>query len=173
MATFLDWREPVQLLRLRIAPTSQRLLELADLLGVEVNADDPELVSAGKLDAHMQQRIWGESKSRATAPATDRQVTYLRSLKPDADGLPLTLAEASAWIEVELARQTIAAHETLMLRSGDAVMVETTHVDTVTGEVTDIEWGPQVVSSIGANGLVYFKGGNGQCGWPSNLRRVD
>lgn len=173
VATLLDWREPVQLLRLRIAPTSRRLHELADLLGAEVNADDPELVSAGKLDAHVQQRIWGESKSRANAPATDGQVTHLRSLKPDADGLTLTLAEASAWIEVELARRTIAAHESLMLRSGDAVMVETTHVDTTTGEVTDIEWGPHVVSSIGRNGMVYFKGANGRCGWPSNQRRVD
>jgi len=29
------------------------------------------------------------------------------------------------------------------------------------------------VSSIGSNGLVYFRGGNGKCGWPANLRRIN
>jgi hypothetical protein len=31
----------------------------------------------------------------------------------------------------------------------------------------------RIVSSVGSNGLVYFKGGNGQCGWPANLRRAE
>jgi hypothetical protein len=49
---------------------------------------------------------------------------------------------------------------------------KTTHVDPVTGELHEYVSPPMVISSIGSNGLVYFRGGNGQCGWPSSLSRV-
>jgi hypothetical protein len=42
--------------------------------------------------------------------------------------------------------------------------------DTATGEVRTYE-DELVVSSVGADGLVYFKGGNGPCAHPHRLRR--
>jgi len=81
----------------------------------------------------------------------------------------MTRAEASAWIDHHLRLRTIAALERLRLRAGDVVVKKVEHVDPGTGEFHEYVSPILVISSIGSHGLVYFKGGNGQCGWPSSL----
>lgn len=62
---------------------------------------------------------------------------------------------ASAWIHHHLALCSAQALQRLKLVSGNEVHLENGFVDPGTGEVSDIG-GPITVSSIGANGLVYF-----------------
>ena len=78
---------------------------------------------------------------------------------------------ASAWIDHYLSLQTAQALEALQPRTGDEVHHRHDYIDPATGEEVDLG-GTVTVSSIGSNGLVYFRGGNGQCGWPTNLLRI-
>jgi hypothetical protein len=84
----------------------------------------------------------------------------------------LSKSLASAWINHYLAVRNADRLQELRLARGDRVVHQRTWVDHSTGELNN--WSDRhVVSSIGARGLVYFKGGNGKCGWPTNLSRCD
>ena len=78
---------------------------------------------------------------------------------------------ASAWIDYYLILRSVAALEELRLEAGDRVARLHSVTDPTSGEVHEYE-DQLTVSSIGADGLVYFKGGNGQCAHPHRLRRL-
>lgn len=105
-------------------------------------------------------------------PATDRQLDFLEKLGHAHVRPEMHRRVASAWIDYYLSLLTADALESLRLKAGDQVHHEHQYVDPSTGEVTDLG-GSVTVSSIGSNGLVYFRGGNGRCGWPTNLRRIN
>lgn len=92
---------------------------------------------------------------------------FLLALEPSFTLRDETRTEISAWIDHHLARGTAHVLEQLKLRNGDTVAVRWSYA---TDEPTRA-WEAQV-SSIGANGLVYFKGGNGQCAWPRSITKV-
>lgn len=73
---------------------------------------------------------------------------------------------ASAWIDYYLTARNARRLRELMLVSGRKVTKTETWVNPATGELQSLA-SDYIVSSIGASGLVYFKGGNGQCAWPS------
>ena len=78
---------------------------------------------------------------------------------------------ASACSAQHLCLRTANALQTLQLKAGDQVRYVVERVDPVSGEVEDV--GHTVtVSSIGSSGLVYFRGGNGACGWPARLSPI-
>lgn len=78
---------------------------------------------------------------------------------------------ASAWIDYFLTLRSIECLNTLQLAAGDRVLLSREYTDRSTRERHT--WEDEVtVSSIGSNGLVYFKGGNGQCAYPHRLRRL-
>ena len=83
------------------------------------------------------------------------------------DASPMLAATAWAGVGQHLADSV----RKLKLRSGDKVARTEAWVDSSTGEIQTFT-DDNVVSSIGASGLVYFKGGNGKCAWPSALARV-
>lgn len=170
--SFPDWREPVRLLEGRTGPTTARQLQLPAQVGISLDSGLPRGVAAALLNEHLHPRISGEPVQPAD-PATTKQLEFLGMIGHDRayERTPLTKTLASAWIEQYLARLTAARLRSLMLSSGDRVVHRTTLIDPDTGEVH--EWSDcYVVSSIGASGLVYFKGGNGKCGWPTNLSRA-
>lgn len=152
-----------------IGPASPGQLTLAAEVGVALTDGLPSRVAAAMLEDHILPRIWNDD-ARGATPATERQFAFLQGLadEPSPTRLPLTKRTASAWIDYYLTARNAAHLRELELASGQAVTKTETWVNETTGELhtmaTDF-----IVSSIGASGLVYFKGGNGRCAWPSAL----
>ncbi|MEV4900668.1 hypothetical protein AB0K08_04925 [Citricoccus sp. NPDC055426] len=164
---FPGWREPTRLLEESAGPPTDEQLGLALKVGYRFT-DESRVVLAAAIEAWLRPTIWQEQ----LYPATERQQAVLRELGHTGEVAELSRPVASAWIEHHLAARTAVALRKLRLRSGDIVDHEQRHVDPATGEVH--VWSEaQTVSSIGRNGLVYFRGGNGRCGWPSKIRRSD
>jgi hypothetical protein len=169
--TYSSWVEPVEILRSQCGPATLAQIALAHQIGLPLDPELPLTVAASLLDEHLHPTIWASNR-HVRRPASSKQLEFLSSLAPELDAAAMTVSEASAWIDHFLSLRTIAALETLQLRAGDEVNQTVVFADPATGEVQDAEW-PATVSSIGANGLVYFKGGNGKCAWPIALSRVD
>jgi hypothetical protein len=166
--TFTTWHEPVRLLDEHTGPATKEQRELAIKIGLPLTAAVPKGVAAAMLEDHLQPLIWGKMPE----PATDRQRTFMVELGSDEfDNARLTKQIASSWIEHHLAVRTISGLRRLVPVRGDAVIKRVlwrNPEDNQLHETLDYA----VVSSIGANGLVYFRGGNGHCGWPSSLTRA-
>lgn len=119
------------------------------------------------LEEHLQPLIWG----KVSEPATDLQRAFLIELGScEADDAGLTKRIASAWIGHYLAVRNIESLRQLVLVQGDAVIKRTLWRNPENARMHEtLDYA--VVSSIGGNGLVYFRGGNGKCGWPSSIMR--
>ena len=169
MSTYPDWREPVRLLELSTRPATSAQRALSDQFGLTVRGDEPAGVLGVMLEAHIM-LIWDIDVPPESA--SERQRNFLRSLGAvtiaDSSSLPKYLA--SAWIDHHLAIRTIESLRQLQLKTGDAVIRRTVWRKEVPGITPHETLQLYHVSSIGADGLVYFKGGNGKCGWPSSLR---
>lgn len=171
--TFPDWNEPVRLLEEQSGPVAQEQLELAAQVGLPLAGDLPRGVAAAMLEEHLRSRIWGAPR-REGAPATEKQLEFLEVIAHDRlfERMPLSKRLASAWINHYLDVRNAKKLRELRLTTGDHVVHQRTTVDPGTGERHS--WDDRhVVSSIGASGLVYFKGGNGRCAWPTSLSRCD
>lgn len=163
--THPDWREPVRRLRAATGPATSDQLRVAAAVGCP-HHDEPRAVLTAVVEDWLRPLLHGQEP----LPATERQLAFLRSLGHSHADTGMHRSVASAWIDHYLAKRTASALETLELKAGDLVHHEHLYADPETGEITDLG-GLVTVSSIGSNGLVYFRGGNGRCGWPVNLRR--
>lgn len=162
---FDDWREPVQRLEVATGPASDEQMRLASLLGVPHDGE-PFAVTAALLEDSLRPAI----RREIPPSATPRQLEFLAELGHPESAPSMTRGVASAWIEHYLARRTATRLRELRLRAGETVTCAKRYVDEETGEMYE-DRREATVSSIGANGLVYFKGGNGRCGWPSDITR--
>jgi hypothetical protein len=163
---FSDWREPCRRLEHRTGRPTVEQLALARQLGLALDGNEPHDVVAVMLEEHLQPTVWGTEPE----PASVRQLSFLRDLNAI---LPagITKGMASAWIEYHLALKTIRSLEKLRLEAGDAVIKASTFRASLADSMRlFLEY--FIVSSIGADGLVYFRGGNGKCAWPTSLRRA-
>ncbi len=130
---------------------------LARTVSLTLTGDEPRTVVAALLDDHLQPAIHGTHPK----PATDRQRQFLAELGgPQADEPQLNRNIASAWIEHLLTLRTIEALIRLQPAKNDAVIAR--KVTNFEGQTTESLYF-HIISSIGADGLIYFKGGNGQC----------
>jgi hypothetical protein len=163
-----DWREPVRLLRLSLTRAAAHQLALATLIGCRLDTDLPFNVAAARLEAFLEPKIRG-TKHAVEAP-TEGQMRFLTKLCPAFEVRCESRAEISAWIDHYLALATIAAHEKLKLKSGDVVQVSRSYRLI---EIAEARHELAVVSSIGANGRVYLKGGNGAGAWPAEVQHHD
>ena len=163
--TYPDWQVPAQLLDQSAAPPSMDQMELVALLRIQLEGNEPYSVVAAIIEAHLKPKIWGLEE----APATHRQLAYLHELAGSHFmQKALSISVASAWIQHYLGSRTSKRLRELKLKAGDEVVMARVFPDPLTS--IPIEWVDEfTVSSIGANGLVYFKGGNGKCGWPTTL----
>lgn len=165
MTSYADWREPVRRLELGTGAATEAQRSLAAKVGLELVGDEPHGVTGVMLEEHLRPMIWGASSD----PVTDRQRHFLTGLgEARATDPGLTKPVASAWIAHRLAVRNRERLRALRLARGDAVIKRTVWRHPETGlphESMDY----CVVSSIGVSGLVYFRGGNGKCGWPSVL----
>lgn len=158
-------------LRSAAADASDAQRELAVLVGCELPAAVPRIVASALLRDHLEHVIEGREDS-GTQPATDAQVKYLEALAPERSSSGVRSARVvSAWIDYFLTLRSIACHQELELEAGDRVARLHRWTDPIDGELHEYE-DTMVVSSIGDDGLVYFRGGNGQCAHPHRLRRL-
>jgi hypothetical protein len=170
--TYPDWQEPVRLLELSIGLSTPAQRALADQFGLTLGGDEPRGILGVMLEERILPLIWDVD----TAPeiASERQRNFLRTLGiASAANCPaLTKRLASAWIDHQLTIRTIESLRRLQIRTGDAVIKRTVWRRHLPGIPPHETFEICYVSSIGANGMVYFKGGNGSCGWPSLLYRA-
>lgn len=162
-----DWREPANALAGALGKPTAAQLDLARLIGMRLTGDEPRAVVAAKLEDHLTPAIHGVEPRRPS----QRQLKFLASLRADAP-VPaltdLTLSSVSAWIDHFLGLRTLAALRDLELSQGDIVERRRRFRHAVTEEEM-LSSDVLEVSSIRGDGLVFFKGGNGRCGWPSAL----
>jgi len=165
---FASYVEAVEVMRRPIRPATSEQLDLARLTGCDVPPGAPLLIAAACLHSHLDPVIDG---GRGPRPASDRQLSFLIALAgQDLADSNLSMRVASAWIDYYLTVRAIKRPEDLELDAGHEVIRShdwTAH----DGEQHHYE-DRMVVSSIGANGLVYFKGGNRQCAYPHRLRQA-
>lgn len=166
LMTYPDWLEPARLLREVTGPATKEQLRVAEALGVQYSGQ-PRAVFSAVIEAWLQPTLW----LKRPLPATDRQVDFLEQLGHHDDSGSLLRPVASAWIDHYLSLRTATDLEALKPRRGDRLHYENLAAHPETGEVIDLG-GEVTVSSIGARGLVYFRGGNGRCGWPGKVRHI-
>jgi hypothetical protein len=171
--TYSDWQEPLRLLELSIGPPTSRQRTLANQFGLLLNDDELYRVAGVMLEDHLMRLVWDEST--VSEPASERQRNFLRSLGAVwiAQSGSLSKGVASAWIDHHLAVRTAEQLRRPRLKADDAVIkrtISSKQLDYIAVYET-LEF--YYVSSIGADGLVYFKGCSGKCGWPSWLRLAE
>jgi hypothetical protein len=161
---FHTWAPAFEAVCASVGPPSPELVDLAQRLDVKYGRNWPGKV----LVAAIRDRIDPLLFHRPIPDPTDSQEAYLATLSREV-GLvvesPRTLREASAWIEVLLATRSAAALSRMRPNRGDVV-------DKIRGSSHGEDGSRHVISSIRDDGLVYFRGGNGYCGWVSSLRMI-
>ena len=146
------------------SPATPFQQSIASLLHLEIEGDT-ERVAAARIREYIAEAILERERIE---PATDRQIDYGHVLELNLEDD--TKAVASAKIEDRLNILNQQAIDKLALKQGDRV-IHTTVFRSDEGEHTyDRE---EIVSSIGNNLLVYFKGGNGKCGWPTQIKLIE
>ena len=142
-------------------PTSIDQLTLAKALGLDVAHDSFEIAAARIFDA-----VAPAIGQRPAEVSTERQREFANSLGIDV--LADTKRIASAKIGEALYKKGQDALAEMNLRPGDQVIRFAQFEFQGEAQVIEEEF---VVSSIQKNGRVFFKGGNGQSAWPTQLRK--
>jgi len=135
--------------------------QIARKLQIDVSGDSDKVAAARILDA-----VAPAVLDRMARPSTSRQQEFARSLALDVTSDSVRVA--SVRIEEALRARNLDAAARMHLRRGSIVVLET-EVD-LNGQ--KVSWRrAQIVSSVGKTGLVYFRGGGGQCASAGKLRR--
>ncbi len=142
-------------------PVSEAQIELAGRVGVDVGGDSFDVAAARLLDA-----VALALGYEPAAPSSERQRSFAESLGCDVSNDSKRIA--SARIGDALFGKNQEAIANLGLKPGDRVI--RVHQFEFDGELRTLEQ-EYVISSIQTNGRVFFKGGNGQGAWPTQLRR--
>lgn len=154
-----DWHEPVRLLVESNGPATQEQHGLARLLSLPLGATEPRKIASARLEDRVEPAIHG----RIVSEATERQIAFLQEVSPaDANHAVMSKRVASAWIDYYLAQRTVAALKRLQPRRGDQLVM--LNEDPLENRRC------YTVSSVGANGRIYFMGGGGAGAWPSRLQ---
>jgi hypothetical protein len=151
--TFNTWAKAVETLdeaTRAVTPDQRRLAEYA---GLALDPQLPALVAAAKLESALASELCKPEPARIT----EGQEETLGEIAP-ANIYPQNGQEAAAWIQYLRLMQRRQHLATLALNAGDVVRTQR-------GSLA-------VVSSIGTDGRVYFKGGYGNVSWPDLLSVV-
>lgn len=142
---------------------TEEQLRVGSALGLDLAGDSESTAAARILDA-VSVAIGERSGPQ---PATQKQIDFAQSLGLDASEDALRVA--SARIDEESCRRNLEALERLNLAPGDRVVKRTAVV--INGERHEYTQ-EYIVSSIRHNTRVFFKGGNGQGAWPTQLKKL-
>lgn len=140
---------------------SEEQRSLATALKVDTSADSYDLAAARLFDA-----VSAAIGFEPPQPSSERQRAFASSL--GCNVAQDTKRVASARIGEALFAKNQAAIASLNLQPGDHV-IRTEHFE-FDGEMRSLSQ-EFVVSSIQPNGRVFFKGGNGQGAWPTQLTK--
>lgn len=166
MPSHPDYREPVRLMSEAVGPATAEQRQLAAKVGLTLDDDVPRAVAAALLEEHLEPAIRGTH----ALEATDRQREFLDTLGSERATQPgLTRGIASAWIDHILTLRNIEQLIRLQPSKNDAVIVAT-EIDFEGKRMEFLDY--KQVSSVGSDGLIYFKGGNGQCARPYRLTKA-
>ena len=135
---------------------------LAKLIGVDINADSADIAAARLLDA-----VAIAVGHEPPEPSSERQRKFALSLGCNVNSDSRRVA--SAKIGETLHARNQEAIISLDLEPGDRVL-RTTRFE-FDGETRTLEH-DFVISSVQPNGRIFFKGGNGQGAWPTQLRKI-
>lgn len=145
-----------------VGPTAYQL-EVAIKLGIDVSRDSVNMAGA---------KIFDEIQAAIDPSSIPRKASLKQIEFGDSIGLDLrgdSTSVASAKIKDELLLMNKLALKRLELKPGDEV--KKSRVVNINGrEQTEISI--HIVSSVGKNLRVYFKGGNGNGAWLSQLEKV-
>lgn len=133
---------------------TKKQIELAKKLGIDVSADS-RIIAAAKIESAVYEAINPGAEPRK---ATEKQIDFLKALNIETECRDLIIV--SALIDEELQRRNIEAIKKFDLKAGDTIVSE--------------QYGREqedVISSIGANHRIWFKGGQGRGCWPSKIIR--
>lgn len=161
---FHTWRPALEAVRASLGPPSGELADLARRLDVEFERTWPAFVVA----AAVRDRVDPLLHERPVQPPTEAQEDYLSTLSHEVGVVvnpPRTLREASGWIDFLLATRTAAVLAQMKPNRGDVV-------DKFRVSEGGERGSRHVISSIRDDGLVYFRGANGYCGWASSLQMI-
>lgn len=153
-----DWRQVVRQLREDNSGPTIAQMELAERIGLALDASTPRRVVAALLRRHM-----GEALELPSTEATDGQLEYLHDLAAQI-GFPEPPVSGDremvdAWIQVMYDRRAAAFLEELQPMRGDVVVIGPPDSERL-----------REVSSIGPDGCLYFRGGSGQRARPHQIR---
>ena len=146
---------------MNLSPPSKDQDTLAALLKINLGGDSHDVAAAKLLDS-----VAVSLGFEPAEPASDRQRAFAESLGASVAGI--TKRVASARIGELLLAKNLKAIEDMNLKPGDQVV--RTQSFEFQGETRVLEQ-EFVVSSVQPNGRVFFKGGNGQGAWPTQLRK--
>lgn len=144
-------------------PVTLQQYQLAASLGVSVSEDTFNVAAAKLLDT-VSEALGFEP----ACPSSTRQRAFAHSLGVDVakDSKRVASAKTGDYL-LELNQKAIVD---LNLQPGDRV----TRVQRFECEGEEREFEQEfIVSSIQPNGRVFFKGGNGQGAWPTQLRKAE
>lgn len=136
--------------------------QLARALGVDISGDSFDVAAARLMDV-----VAVSVGHEPAEPASERQMQFAQSLGCAVAGD--TKRVASAKIGEALLARNRQAIVSMNLKPGDRV-IRTIQFE-YGGELRTTE-NEFVISSIQNNGRVFFKGGNGQGAWPTQLKPI-
>ena len=154
--SFRTWREAVESLTTATELTTPKQQELGRLADIEVSPNMPRIVAG----ATLRTALAGELNLPAPHPVSDRQKFRLEILQRSSDTpiLPQCDEEAEAWVTYLRLVQRREHLLRLEINEGDVI-------ETKAGEIAE-------VSSVGQDGRVFFKGGQGFSSWPDLITSV-
>jgi hypothetical protein len=148
---------------MNLTSSSQAQKKLASVFDIDITNDTFDVAAARLLD-----EVATAIGHEPAEPSSDRQRAFAASL--DQDVTENTKRVASARIGEALFVRNQEAISNLDLKPGDQV-IRLTQFE-YDGELRSLEQ-IFVISSIQSNGRVFFKGGNGQGAWPTQLRKLE
>lgn len=143
---------------------SEVQVRIATMLGLDVLANS-EGIAAARIMDEVAEAV-GERGGRRLP--TTKQIAFAESLGLQVAGDSFRVI--SAKIDGELRRRNLLAIGRLGLKAGDRVLKRS--VFELNGERHE-DLREFTVSSIRPNTRVFFRGGNGQGAWPTQLEKVD
>ena len=133
---------------------TRKQIEIAKKLGIDVSADS-SIIAAAKIKTEVYEATNPDAEPKK---ASEEHLDFLKALNIETECSDLIIV--SALIAEELQRRNVEAITKLDLKTGDTVVSE--------------QYGREqadVISSIGANHRIWFKGGRGRGCWPSKVIR--
>ncbi len=136
--------------------------EVATRLGLDVSSDTYDVAAARIMD-----RVALAVKQFPSKPSSPAQRAFAKSLKLGV--AKDTMRVASAKIADSLFEKNTRALARLKLKKDDRVIFTEKYE---TDDRTETHTSEHIVSSVGSNGRVYFKGIGCQGAWPTQLKRT-